>query len=99
MRRLLAKQRLPTARLERFRRLYVVLGALFAVLAVVRFLDGAFLLGAMLPLGGVAQLCRPLLVRRTLSRLDRVDAALDAAGVPPLVAGTPPRSPHPTAEK
>ncbi|MET9553936.1 hypothetical protein [Streptomyces sp. NPDC006645] len=99
MRRLLAKQRLSTARLERFRRLYVALGALFVVLAVVRFLDGAFLLGAMLLFGGVTQLCQPLLVRRTLSRLDRVDAALDAAGVPPLSAGTAPRSPRPNAEK
>ncbi|WP_405612091.1 hypothetical protein [Streptomyces sp. NBC_01508] len=75
---LLAKHRRTTVRAERYRWAYMVGGALFVLLAVAQFLNGAPLFGAVLLLMSLSQFCQPLVLRRTLRRLDRVTAALAA---------------------
>ena len=79
MRRLLAKQRPATARLWRFRWMFVALGAVFLLNSVLKFLEGEFLTGTLLLLGALGQFAQPFAQRDTLRRLDRAEAGLDAA--------------------
>lgn len=72
----LARQRRGMARLERVRWLYVLLTAVFLLNAVLQYLDGRILLAVMLLPAGVLPCAQPFATRRTLRRLDRVEAEL-----------------------